>query len=336
MKMMHRTMFLMLMVVALLFASHGALADKSVPLPLTGATLTQQDGVTYLDGTAYTGVVTAKGGNSASPAKNGIVVESGTHYVTLSNAYISPQDMTQGIDILPGATLHLQLKGESTIDATYAFNSAAIRCQKGATLYIYSEKADDLQSGKLVAKSSPYYAGIGGGGGSAGTIVICGGTIEAYGGSWGAGIGGGFEDDGGIVTIYAGKVTAKGGNWGAGIGGGAHGNGGKVTIAEGADVTAIGDRYQGAESIGHGSETETANPSLGKPESGTIAYFTPSENPVFDPTAPAAPADPQDGRPVKMPDMPKTGDGSMLTLWLAAAVLSLLGLAACHRQRTHA
>ena len=51
-------------------------------------------------------------------------------------------------------------------------------------------------------------------------MVIHGGTVNATGGKWGAGIGGGNTGLGGSLIIRGGKVTAKGGFGGAGVGGG--------------------------------------------------------------------------------------------------------------------
>ena len=113
-------------------------------------------------------------------------------------------------------------------------------------------------------------AGIGAGGGDSlgkiltnGGKIIIGGTanVEATGGKWCAGIGGGRYGDGAEVTISGNPVvTATGGEGGAGIGGGRRDSGGlggagrKVTI-DGGTVTAKAGSPNGgqAEAIGHGS-----------------------------------------------------------------------------------
>ena len=95
-----------------------------------------------------------------------------------------------------------------------------------------------------------YKSGIGAG--QVGTLVINGGTINAHGGSGGAGIGGDRNNTvGGTITINGGVIYAKGGYYGAGIGGGQNHlqvgvcgvcgdviiNGGQVTaVAGNADV----------------------------------------------------------------------------------------------------
>lgn len=94
----------------------------------------------------------------------------------------------------------------------------------------------------------------------AGDITIHGGYVEAHGGRFAAGIGGGRWADGGKVTIYGGEVKAYGGEFyqGAGIGGGAGGDGGSVTVY-GGSVTA--ESWGGA-SIGGGYDGEGGDVTL--------------------------------------------------------------------------
>ncbi|MDD6045738.1 MAG: hypothetical protein PUC76_08880, partial [Clostridia bacterium] len=67
------------------------------------------------------------------------------------------------------------------------------------------------------------------------------GSLEATGGIYGAGIGGGREGDGSNITITgSAEVTAKGGDGGAGIGGGDFGTGSHITISGSAEVIAQG------------------------------------------------------------------------------------------------
>lgn len=108
-------------------------------------------------------------------------------------------------------------------------NAAAIGGGKncaGGNLHIYG--------GYIIAQAVDESAGIGCGqvaeSGGAGTIIIDGGTVKAYGGNYSAGIGGGDSVDGADITINGGHVQAYGGIDTAGIGGGNGGNGGKVTI----------------------------------------------------------------------------------------------------------
>ena len=67
------------------------------------------------------------------------------------------------------------------------------------------------------------------------------GSLEATGGSGGAGIGGGWLGSGSNITIEGNaQVTAQGGDSGAGIGGGQSGSGSNITITGSAEVTAKG------------------------------------------------------------------------------------------------
>ena len=117
-------------------------------------------------------------------------------------------------------------------------------------------------TGKLTAKGTDGYAGIGGEPcDNGGTIVINGGVINATGDFGGAGIGSGsYHDDpptqkyigkngdyvnitsgiGPKVTINGGNVTAKGEYFSAGIGGGLYCSGGTINIT-GGTVLARGD-----------------------------------------------------------------------------------------------
>ena len=87
-----------------------------------------------------------------------------------------------------------------------------------------------------------------------GTLTISGtGTLEAYGGQGGAGVGSGSQKDCSNIVIESGTIIAHGGEWGAGIGSGNVGNrpgvlgGRNITINDG-DVTA----YGGSEAAGIG------------------------------------------------------------------------------------
>ena len=103
-----------------------------------------------------------------------------------------------------------------------------------------------INGGNVVAFGSENGAGIGGGGVSydtvvypGGTVSINGGTVKAVGGWYSAGIGGGNQGSGGVIGITGGTVTATGGFRGAGIGGGNQGSAGDIVIS-GGNVTASG------------------------------------------------------------------------------------------------
>ena len=88
------------------------------------------------------------------------------------------------------------------------------------------------------------------------SVTITGGTVRAWGGECGAGIGGAHNQDSCPVTITGGTVTAYGGNTGAGIGSGCGGSSnqryktGKIEIS-GGTVTANGGYF--AAGIGGGA-----------------------------------------------------------------------------------
>ena len=140
--------------------------------------------------------------------------------------------------------VNIELDGTNTVQS--GENHAGVEKKDNGTLTITDENKD----GSLTATGGTWGAGIGGGfEGSGSNITIEGGKVEANGGFDGAGIGGGFEGSGSNITISDGKVTATGGGAGAGIGGGYIGSGNGITI-EGGEVTAQGDT--GGAGIGGG------------------------------------------------------------------------------------
>ena len=144
-------------------------------------------------------------------------------------------------------TVNIILCGDYTLNCWAMINVAS-----GHPLNIYVKKGS---TGTLVAKSGSNNAGIGSiENVPTGIINIHGGTIEATGGMYGAGIGGGhvigFDVDAtkGGLTIYDGTVTAAGGQYGAGIGGGSYANhsgniiiyGGTITATAGENAAGVG------------------------------------------------------------------------------------------------
>ncbi len=95
----------------------------------------------------------------------------------------------------------------------------------------------------VTASSVSQGVAIGGNGGS-GTVTINGGTVNAAGGSGGAGIGGSGRD----VVINNGIVNASGGLYGAGIGGSSNGSNGSIIINGGyVSATAINPSGEAAQ-----------------------------------------------------------------------------------------
>ena len=78
------------------------------------------------------------------------------------------------------------------------------------------------------------------------------GTIDAHGGNWGAGIGGGQRAAGQNITIRDGNVTAIPGSEAAGIGGGFQGDGKNITIEGGTVHAESGGGNGPAAAIGGG------------------------------------------------------------------------------------
>ena len=137
----------------------------------------------------------------------------------------------KGIEVTEGNTLNVFAQSEG--DNAGKLKAIAINEKNVAGIggcYAASGGTVNIYSGTVEAHGGMYCAGIGGGTGAGGTVTIYSGTVEAHGGTYGAGIGGGFEGSGGTVTIYGGIVKAHGGASGAGIGVGYTGVGGDVTI----------------------------------------------------------------------------------------------------------
>ena len=145
-----------------------------------------------------------------SPTNNTLTIEGGTigAKVTLSNVNI---ETTSDAAVSVSGNVELVIEGKNILQS--------------GTDHAGVEKADDD-----------------------GTLTISGpGTLEAYGGNWGAGIGSGSEKGCSNIVIESGTITAKGGVLGAGIGGGQHAAGQNITIRDG-NVTAI----PGSEAAGIG------------------------------------------------------------------------------------
>ena len=154
--------------------------------------------------------------------------------VMLSDVTINGEDDSRclwaGITCEGDATI--VLKGANTVRGFYCAHPG-IYVPGGKTLTIKG-------SGSLTASSNGEAAGIGAGKELAcGNIVIDGGEITATGGTWSAGIGGGYGvgADNGNITINGGTVVATGGNSAAGIGGGMSRSCGDIVI--GASVTRV-------------------------------------------------------------------------------------------------
>lgn len=163
---------------------------------------------------------------NGSPTDNTITIEGGTTgaKVTLSNVKIN----ASGAAVSVSGNVELIIAGTNTNTLRSGTDHAGV------------EKADDngtltiSGTGTLNAYGGQGGAGIGGARNkNASNIVIEGGTIKANGGTWGAGIGGGQSAAGQNITIRDGNVTAIPGGEAAGIGGGYQGDGKNITIEGG-------------------------------------------------------------------------------------------------------
>ena len=152
-----------------------------------------------------------------SPTNKTLTIEGGTTgaKVTLSNVNIDA----------PGAAVSVSGNVELVITGTNTLRSGTDRAGL--------EKADDN-----------------------GTLTISGsGELKAYGGYWGAGIGGGQLAAGQNITIRDGNVTAIPGREAAGIGGGSRGDGKNITIEGGTVYAESGGGNGPAAAIGGGRWT---------------------------------------------------------------------------------
>ena len=185
---------------------------------------------------------------TGSPTTNTLTIEGGTigAKVTLSNVNIN----ASGAAVSVSGDVELIIAGTNTNTLRSGPKHAGV------------EKADDNGTltisgfGTLNAYGGESGAGIGGAWHkNASNIVIEGGTIEANGGNWGAGIGGGHGAAGQNITIRDGNVTAKPGGEAAGIGGGYLGDGKNITIEGGTVYAESGGGNGRTAAIGGGRET---------------------------------------------------------------------------------
>ena len=206
----------------------------------------------YDYGTKTLGIVkdcTVTGTNTAG--KVTILVEAtGNKPVTISNLYLkaaadaarAPLAVTRGV-------VTVRLAGKNRLDASATDSHAGLSVEPYADLVLTNLE----ENAALEASGGAYAAGIGGGRESTvGTISICGGVIKATGGSrGGAGIGSGTTGTCGDIFISGGRIEAIGGSIqaviakrGAGIGGGdeANANGRRIVIS-GGTVKATGGSF---------------------------------------------------------------------------------------------
>lgn len=194
---------------------------------------------------------------------NMISVNDGTQNIVLQNVNVATTNKT-AFYIAEKASLNLSLYGTNTLKSS---GFLGFMVPPGASLNINGGDSLSVSSGRS-------YNGIGGSGNECGTICINGGTISAYGGDYGTGIGDSVTINGGNVTavgysgcagiggqwacscgtvvINGGNVTAIGNRGGAGIGGSYQAGYGGTIIINGGNVSATGDVGAGIGGGGQG------------------------------------------------------------------------------------
>jgi hypothetical protein len=227
-------------------------------ITINGGIVNASSGEPNSDGYAGAGIGGGNGGTAGTITINGGQV---TATGIQNDAGIGSGSNAGGgnIVILPGETTYYEDGSSSStvyVDDTAADKGNVVYCDNGS---MYSTDSADgagssgsitINGGTVNAKGGSGGAGIGGGTNSAvQTIEINGGTVTATSRSIAAGIGGGFCAPGGNITINGGIVNASGQGSGTGIGGGLFAASGSITIT-GGEVTASGG--SGGAGIGNG------------------------------------------------------------------------------------
>ena len=184
-----------------------------------------------------------------------VAVSNGVQYVVQGNG--SPEVCSALVVTGESTQYNLTIKGDSGTAAKVYLKDLHITVSSGAAVSV-SENVDLYIEGSSVLQSGEKCAGIQKE--DNGQLTIDGsGSLEAQGGYYAAGIGGGYNSNNGYgrnITINGGTIIAKGGERAAGIGGSnadgrtLKGYGENITI-NGGNVTAIGGIY--AAGIGGGS-----------------------------------------------------------------------------------
>ena len=199
--------------------------DITVNATDTSQTVTQVNGEAKVDASP---VITSNG--TATDHTITINAASGAKAnVTLENVNIDVSNEGKAAITAQGSgNVNIELNGTNTVVSGKAH--AGVEKNNEGNLTI----ADKDNNGSLNATGGKFGAGIGGGNKGAGTdITIETGAGEKITGENGAGIGGGYGGAGTNITVSGGEVSATGGELGAGIGGGETGAGEKITVSGG-------------------------------------------------------------------------------------------------------
>ena len=228
-------------------------------------------GILRLTSASSNTVMTGSWNESVDGARHYVsAIADHTTFLTLRNVTIS--NSVDVVSVSSRATLNLRLEGDNRLQTTADYKPPVYVDYRQGKLVIDGP-------GTLTAQSKQYAAAIGSANSSCGAITINGGTIYAYGGIQGAGIGCGKSDssvvtcgpvtvNGGVVRAYGfhrnsnGTLTGANG-WAAGIGCGTgwSQNGGGLTsyTQTGGDVEAYGETAAGIGGGGGGGKYRTCD-----------------------------------------------------------------------------
>ena len=177
--------------------------------------------------------------------------DDGKQYVQQGNNEAQQKDDLQITTDGSPTNKTLTIQGGDSTAAKVTLSNVNINASDAAVSV--SGNVELVIAGTNTLQSGPKHAGVEKADDN-GTLTISGsGTLNAYGGESGAGIGSGSQKGCSNIVIESGTITARGGEWGAGIGSGNVGNrpgvlgGSNITINDG-DVTA----YGGSEAAGIG------------------------------------------------------------------------------------
>ena len=170
-----------------------------------------------------------------------VTVSNGVQYVVQGDG--SPEECSALVVSGESTQHNLTIKGDSGTAANVYLNNLKITSNEAAVsvsgdVVLIVEGESELHSGND-------HAGVEKANDN-GTLTITGsGTLSAYGGEWGAGIGGGKNADVHNIEIRGGTIIAYGGGGAAGIGSSNHGSVDGITII-GGTVKAFGGTYAAA------------------------------------------------------------------------------------------
>lgn len=206
-------------------------------------------------------------GNGVATTERIVVADDFEGTITIQNINIdvSATWNATAFEVRGTAKLTLMLAGENTLKSGHS--SAGLQFSNATSGYVTIGAS--AESASLNAIGGDWGAGIGGGdSGSGNNITIDGGTITVAGGDWGAGIGGGNGGSGSNITINGGTITAIRGDYSsAGIGGGSGGSGNNIAI-NGGTIIANGGWH--AAGIGGGSSGSANDITI---NGGTVTAF---------------------------------------------------------------